>query len=109
MRQEEPEEVGAESFIPDLQKVNAAGKHLLGLINDILDLSKIEAGRMDLFLETFKVGQLVQDVQAIVQPLVEKNGNALVVNCPDEISTVHADQTKVRQALFNLLSNASKF
>ena len=109
MLQEEAEDLGEEAFIPDLQKVNAAGKHLLGLINDILDLSKIEAGRMDLFLETFEVGQLVQDVAAIVQPLVEKNGNALVVSCPDDLGTLHADQTKLRQALFNLLSNAAKF
>jgi len=109
MLQEEAEDLGEEAFIPDLQKVNAAGKHLLGLINDILDLSKIEAGRMDLFLETFEVGQLVRDVQAIVQPLIDKNGNALEVNCPDGIVTVHADLTKVRQALFNLLSNAAKF
>src|SRR6185369_8307327 len=92
-----------------LQKVNAAGKHLLGLINDVLDLSKIEAGRMDLFIESFEVGRLVRDVQAIVQPLMEKNGNTLVVSCPDEVGTMHADQTKVRQALFNLLSNAAKF
>src|SRR6185503_9859315 len=96
-------------FIPDLQKVNAAGKHLLGLINDILDLSKIEAGRMDLYLETFEVGQLVRDVSAIVQPLVEKNGNRLVVICPEAIGSMVADLTKVRQALFNLLSNAAKF
>ena len=82
MLQEEAEDLGEEAFIPDLQKVNAAGKHLLGLINDILDLSKIEAGRMDLFLETFEVGQLVRDVEAIVQPLVEKNGNTLVVDVP---------------------------
>jgi signal transduction histidine kinase len=109
MLQEEAEEVGEEAFIPDLQKVNAAGKHLLGLINDILDLSKIEAGRMDLFLETFEVGQLVRDVQAIVQPLVEKNSNTLVVDCPDDVGSMQADQTKVRQALFNLLSNAAKF
>jgi signal transduction histidine kinase len=109
MLQEEAEEVGDEAYIPDLQKVNAAGKHLLGLINDILDLSKIEAGRMDLLLEDFDVRQLVHDVQAIVQPLVEKNGNALVVECPDDIGSMHADQTKVRQALFNLLSNAAKF
>src|SRR5262249_8984632 len=79
MLQEEAEEIGEEAFIPDLQRVNAAGKHLLGLINDILDLSKIEAGRMDLDLEDFEVGRLVQDVQAIVRPLVEKNGNALIV------------------------------
>jgi len=109
MLQEEAEEIGEEAFIPDLQKVNAAGKHLLGLINDILDLSKIEAGRMDLFLETFQVGQLVRDVEAIVQPLVEKNGNVLVVSCPDDIGAMEADLTKVRQALFNLLSNAAKF
>ena len=64
---------------------------------------------MDLYLETFQVGQLVRDVAAIVQPLVEKNGNALVVSCPDDLDTMHADQTKVRQALFNLLSNAAKF
>jgi len=109
MLQEEAEEIGEEAFIPDLQKVNAAGKHLLGLINDILDLSKIEAGRMDLYLETFEVGQLIRDVQAIVQPLVEKNGNALVVICPDDLGSMHADQTKLRQTLFNLLSNAAKF
>ena len=89
--------------------MNAAGKHLLGLINDILDLSKIEAGRMDLFVETFEVDQLVRDVEAIVQPLVEKNGNTLVVQCPDDLGTMQADQTKVRQTLFNLLSNAAKF
>jgi signal transduction histidine kinase len=89
--------------------VNAAGKHLLGLINDILDLSKIEAGRMDLFLEQFEVGQLVRDVEAIVQPLMDKNGNILVVECPDDAGAIQADLTKVRQALFNLLSNAAKF
>src|SRR4051812_25761444 len=109
MLQEEAEDLGENAFIPDLQKVNAAGKHLLGLINDILDLSKIEAGRMDLFVESFEVGQLVRDVQSIVLPLVEKNGNALIVTCPDAIGTMQADQTKVRQALFNLLSNAAKF
>jgi signal transduction histidine kinase len=109
MLQEEAEDLEQETLIPDLQKVNAAGKHLLGLINDILDLSKIEAGRMDLFLESFDVRQMVRDVEAIVQPLVEKNGNTLVVSCPDDAGTMHADQTKVRQTLFNLLSNAAKF
>src|SRR6476660_27822 len=109
MLQEVAEEIGEEAVIPDLQKVNAAGKHLLGLINDILDLSKIEAGRMDLFLETFEVKGLVRDVQAIVQPLMDKNANTLVVACPDDMGSMHADQTKVRQTLFNLLSNAAKF
>ena len=109
MLQEEAEDLGEEAFIPDLQKVNAAGKHLLGLINDILDLSKIEAGRMDLDLSTSDVGQTIRDVQSIVQPLVEKNGNTLMVSCPDDLGSMHADQTKVRQTLFNLLSNAAKF
>src|SRR5205823_7813451 len=108
MLQEEAENLDADAFLPDLQRINGAGKHLLGLINDILDLSKIEAGRMDLFIEQFEVGQLVRDVEAIIRPLVSKNGNTLVVECPAEIGTMHADMTKVRQALFNLLSNAAK-
>jgi signal transduction histidine kinase len=109
MLQEEAEDVGDAAYLPDLQRINSAGKHLLGLINDILDLSKIEAGRMDLFLETFGIEQMVNDVAAIVLPLVEKNANALEVHCPDGIGTMHADLTKVRQVLFNLLSNAAKF
>jgi signal transduction histidine kinase len=109
MLQEEAEDTGDEAYLPDLQRINAAGKHLLGLINDILDLSKIEAGRMDLYLETFEINRLVRDVEAIVQPLVEKNGNTLVIACPEDIGTMHADETKVRQTLFNLLSNAAKF
>src|SRR6476469_1179907 len=95
MLQEEAEDVGDDAYLPDLQKIDAAGKHLLGLINDILDLSKIEAGRMDLYLETFDVGQLLQDVAAIVHPLMEKNGNTLVVECPGGVGTMQADQTKV--------------
>ena len=109
MLQEEAEETDADAFLPDLQRINSAGKHLLGLINDILDLSKIEAGRMDLDVETFEIGQLVRDVEAIVRPLVEKNGNTLIVEYPDDLGTMHADQTKLRQTLFNLLSNAAKF
>ena len=109
MLQEEAEDLGEQTFLPDLQRINGAGKHLLGLINDILDLSKIEAGRMDLFIEAFSIPDLVRDVTSIVQPLVEKNGNALVVTCPDDLGVLHADQTKVRQTLFNLLSNAAKF
>jgi signal transduction histidine kinase len=109
MLQEEAEDAGEEAYLPDLQRINTAGKHLLGLINDILDLSKIEAGRMDLDVSTFDVGQMVRDVASIVQPLVEKNGNTLVVTCPDDIGAMQADLTKVRQTLFNLLSNAAKF
>lgn len=109
MLQEEAEDLDQPSLVPDLQKINGAGKHLLELINSILDLSKIEAGRMDLFYETFPVASLVSDVEAIVQPLVAKNGNTLIVNCADNIGAVEADLTKVRQSLFNLLSNASKF
>jgi signal transduction histidine kinase len=109
MLQEEAEDLNADAFLPDLERINAAGKHLLGLINDILDLSKIEAGRMDLYIESFEVGQLVRDVEAIVQPLMDKNGNTLVVTCPPDVGTMNADLTKIRQALFNLLSNAAKF
>jgi signal transduction histidine kinase len=109
MLQEEIEDLGEQTFLPDLQRINGAGKHLLGLINDILDLSKIEAGRMDLYVEIFSVTDLIHDVVSIVQPLVEKNGNTLVVECPEHVGAMQADQTKVRQALFNLLSNAAKF
>jgi GAF domain-containing protein len=109
MLQEEAEDTDADAFLPDLQRINAAGKHLLGLINDILDLSKIEAGRMDLFVETFEVAAFIEEVQAVARPLVDKNGNTLVVTCPEGIGAMQADQTKVRQALFNLLSNAAKF
>jgi signal transduction histidine kinase/ligand-binding sensor domain-containing protein len=109
MIQEEAPEIGAESIVPDLQKIHAAAKHQLGLINDILDLSKIEAGKMTLFLEEFDIAQLIRDVKATVQPLIAKNGNTLVVDCPTNIGQMKADQTKVRQTLFNLLSNAAKF
>jgi signal transduction histidine kinase len=109
MIQEEAPEIGAESIVPDLQKIHSAAKHQLGLINDILDLSKIEAGKMTLFVEDFDVAKLVREVEATVQPLVAKNANRLEVDCSADLGTMRADQTKVRQTLFNLLSNASKF
>ncbi|MDX1486682.1 MAG: response regulator, partial [Acidiferrobacterales bacterium] len=109
MLQEEAEDLGQEGFLPDLNNIHVAGKHLLSLINDILDLSKIEAGKMELFLEDFDVPTLVRDVVSTVQPLVEKNANALQIDCADDLDKMHADLTKVRQALFNLLSNACKF
>jgi signal transduction histidine kinase/CheY-like chemotaxis protein/ligand-binding sensor domain-containing protein len=109
MLQEEAHDLGQKDFVPDLEKIHGAGKHLLGLINDVLDLSKIEAGKMTLFLEDFDVSKLVKEVAATVQPLVTRNGNKLVVECAADLGTMRADLTKVRQTLFNLLSNASKF
>jgi len=109
MLQEEAEDLGQEEFLPDLRNIHVAGKHLLSLINDILDLSKIEAGKMELFLEHFDVATMVRDTVATIQPLVEQNANKLRLDCRDDESAMHADLTKVRQALFNLLSNACKF
>jgi CheY-like chemotaxis protein len=109
MLQEEAEDLEQEEFIPDLQKIHTAGKHLLTLINDILDLSKIEAGRMELYIEKFKIPGMVQDIVTTIQPLVEKNSNQLKVDCPPDLGSMKADLTKVRQSLFNLLSNACKF
>jgi PAS domain S-box-containing protein len=106
---EEAEDLGQTGFIPDLQKIHAAAKHLLALINDILDLSKIEAGKMDLYYETFGVASMIQDVVATITPLVKKNANALKIRCADDLGAMRADLTKVRQTLFNLLSNACKF
>jgi signal transduction histidine kinase/CheY-like chemotaxis protein len=93
----------------DLEKIQAAGKHLLGLINDILDLSKIEAGRMDVYLEQVSLARMVDEVKTIVDPMVGKNSNTLVVECPDDIGSLRTDQTKLKQCLINLLSNAAKF
>lgn len=107
--QKEVSFMGYTSAIPDLERICTAGKHLLALIDDILDLSKIEAGKMGLYLETFGVVPLIQDVVNTIAPLIEKNANILVVHCDDAIGTMYADMTKVRQALFNLLSNAAKF
>jgi DNA-binding response OmpR family regulator/anti-sigma regulatory factor (Ser/Thr protein kinase) len=109
MLQEEAEELGHVDLVPDLKKIHSAGKHLLALINDILDLSKIEAGKMDMHLEAFEVVDLVKDIETTIHPLVEKNGNVLVVHCPRDVGSMYADVTRVRQVLFNLLSNATKF
>jgi hypothetical protein len=109
MLQEEVVDLGQNGLRPDLEKIHGAGKHLLGLINDILDLSKIEAGKMTLYVEEFDVAQMVREVATTVQPLVAKNTNRLEVICPADIGPMRADLTKVRQVLFNLLSNACKF
>ncbi len=107
--QEQAEDAGTTELIADLEKIRRAGKQLLALVNGVLDLSKIEAGKMELYLETFDVAGVVTDVTSTVQPLVAKRGNELEVVCPPELGRMHADLTKVRQALFNLLANASKF
>ena len=109
MVQEEVEELGQPELASDLTKIRTAGRHLLALINDILDLSKIEAGKMELFLETFEIRTLVEEVVSTARPLVEKNANRLVVDVVPQPGTMRADLTKVRQMLLNLLSNACKF
>jgi len=109
MLQEDAADRGESASVPDLQKIHSAGKHLLALINDVLDLSKIEAGKMQLYLETFEVAPLVEQVASTVRPLVEKNANRLAVHCAADLGTMHSDATRIRQVLLNLLSNASKF
>jgi len=107
--QEEALELGEEDFVMDLASINMAGKQLLNIISDILDISKIEAGKMTLFLESFDVLNLVEQVVTTVQPLVGKNGNSLSINCDRNIGTIYSDSSKLRQALLNLASNAAKF
>jgi signal transduction histidine kinase len=106
--QEEAQDIQPD-FIPPLQKINTAGRHLLSLLSGILDLSKIEAGKMLLQPENFRVSHLVDEVANTILPLVEKNANRIEVNYPDNPGTMWADMTKVRQVLYNLLSNACKF
>ena len=107
--QEEASDEGDQSSIPDLQRIRSAGKHLLDLINGILDLSKIEAGKMSLALETFDVNVMVDELVDTVGPLVYKNGNTFAVETDGAVGTMFGDLTKTRQVLLNLLSNAGKF
>ena len=109
MLQEETAELGYGELSPDLDKIRTSGRHLLSLINDILDISKIEAGRMDLYLETFKIAALIEEVADTATPLIDKNHNTLNLQQISNIGTMHGDITKVRQILLNLLSNAAKF
>jgi signal transduction histidine kinase/DNA-binding response OmpR family regulator len=106
---EEAQARGVEDFLPDIERIEGAGRHLLGVINDILDLSKIEAGKMDVYIEDIDVAALVAEVQSIIRPLVAKNGNRLEIVCPPDIGHLRSDLTKVKQSLLNLLSNSSKF
>ncbi|MDQ1611217.1 MAG: hypothetical protein QOG00_1148 [Pyrinomonadaceae bacterium] len=109
MLQEEATDTGQDEFVPDLKKIQTAGRHLLALINDILDLSKIEAGKTELYLESFDLDALVGELESTIKPLAVKNNNTLVVHAADGLGTMRADLTKVRQSLLNLLSNACKF
>jgi GAF domain-containing protein/DNA-binding response OmpR family regulator len=106
---EDAQEFKRADELEPLGRVVRAARHLLALINDILDLSKIEAGRMELALETFPLAPLIEDVAKTIEPMAQKNGNRLLVDCPPELGSVHADQIRVRQVLLNLASNANKF
>ncbi|MEN8232177.1 MAG: ATP-binding protein [Thermodesulfobacteriota bacterium] len=106
---EEAEDKGEEDFIPDLKRIQTSGKHLLALINDILDLSKIEAGKVELSPEIFNIENMVHEVVSTVEPMARKNNNTLQIHCNEALGQMYADKTRVRQILFNLLSNACKF
>jgi signal transduction histidine kinase len=106
---EDAEDIGHETFIPDLEKIQTAGRHLHGLINDVLDLSKIEAGRMELLLEDVDVAQLIDNVRSTIHSVVSEKDNAFVVELADDVGIIRSDPMKLRQILFNLLSNAAKF
>jgi signal transduction histidine kinase/DNA-binding response OmpR family regulator len=109
MLQEEARDDGNESYVPDLDKIQISGRYLLELINGVLDLAKIESGKMEVYLEDFEVAELVKGVEGTVLPLVRKNGNQLELEGLGALGVMHSDVTKLRQMLFNLLSNACKF
>ncbi len=107
--EEDAEENGQKELIRDLQKIRNAGKHLLNLINDVLDLAKIESGKMSLYFESFDIAKLAQEAVNTVQPVCTKNNNTITLDCASDVGLMRSDLTKVQQSLFNLLSNASKF
>ena len=109
MLAEEAEDDGNDQYIGDINEIRDSGEHLLSLLNDILDMSKVEAGRMELFLESFPVSKFLHDVVSTTKTLVENNGNKYELSALDDMGEMHADLTKVRQILFNLISNAAKF
>ncbi|GJE16954.1 response regulator [Methylobacterium marchantiae] len=109
MLQEEMEDLGQESLLADMRKIEANARHLLGLINDVLDLSKIEAERMEIYAEAFPVAEMVREVASTVDALIGKKGNTLVLDLAGDLGIAQTDQTKLRQCLINLLSNAAKF
>jgi signal transduction histidine kinase len=109
MLEEEAQERGLDTMLEDLRKISANARHLLSLINDVLDLSKIEAGKIEVHLESIDICRLVGDLTATVEALVQKNSNRLEVRCPSGMGTMVSDPVKIRQSLINLLSNAAKF
>jgi signal transduction histidine kinase len=106
---DEAEDLGYDDFIPDLQQIRDSGLHLLSIISDILDISKIEAGQTRLSLETFNLSTLIAEVQNTCERLMAENNNTLEVICDHNLGMMRADRTKVQQILLNLLSNAAKF
>ena len=109
MLEEEATDLGYEEFMPDLEKICVAGKHLLGLINDVLDITKIETGKMEFTYENFDLSKFIHELASTIQPLMETKDNAFQINIAEELGEMYADATKLRQILLNLLSNASKF
>jgi signal transduction histidine kinase len=109
MLMEEAEDLQQEESIPDLKKIHQSGTHLLALINDVLDLSKIESGKMEAFAEEIDLNMLIDEASAIAHPLLEKNKNSLIIERSKNLGMAYQDMTKLRQTLFNLLSNAAKF
>ena len=107
--QEDAREQSEEQFIPDLQKIHGASYHLLDLINNLFDMSRIESSQMELYIETFDIAPMVQDITASISPLLEKQANILRVECDSALGTMTSDLTKMRQNLLNLLNNANKF
>jgi signal transduction histidine kinase/CheY-like chemotaxis protein len=107
--QEDAVDLGQDNLVADLKKIESAGRHLLGLINDILDLSKIEAGKMDIYLEDVEIVPLLEEVRSIIVPMAEKNANVLEYRLADNLGSMHTDRTKLKQSLLNLFSNGSKF
>ena len=109
MLMEDASDDGLDDFVEDLDKIHSSGTHLLTLINDLLDISKIEAGKMDLHLEDFNLKDLVSLIEATTKPLLEKNSNKFVVKIDKSIETMKNDETKLKQVLLNMISNSSKF
>ena len=109
MLYEDCEDLGYDDLLPDLKKITSSGSHLLSLINNILDLSKIEAGKMELFITSFEIEHMIQTIKDVSEPLAAKNDNGFVINLDGAMGSMSQDETKLRQCLTNFLSNGFKF